>query len=499
VRLIVGDLFCEVDGNIDEYRELGKVLKVRNPKANYQSKYSQEEVPEYIEFLDENGMFLRGLLPWVEDKLQLLELDYEIEYEKEEIFNFFECPVDIVNPPLRDYQKTAVEHGFYYKRGILHLATGAGKGNIIVALARMNDLHEGGRTLTFVNKTSLMYQQAERFRQLGVSDVGVIGAGDFAPNTHTVCMVQTASKLLRRGNTDWMEGVTLTMWDETHHLGADTWVALAKNIAAKRSIGLSGTPFRQGISNYADPSDIQLLGITGGVVVSVPASYLIRQGVLAKPYIYMIPILQTDQPLDDLKGKQYGSVEKVFITNNGYRNNVFARLTLQLAERELNPLLLVSKVEHGKTMLRELSKLGLTGYFLSGGPTRHFYDRLADVVVSEKDDNPDTSMRKFLTGEHQFLIGSTIFDEGIDLPAVTDVLNLAGGRSFIKTMQRAGRGLRAKTTGENVARIWDAYDYSNEWLTRHSSERVSDYSSESEYVVYESGYAESVKLFGHEW
>lgn len=501
MKLIVGRIFVECRGSIDEFRELRNQLKVRNPQARRRSRYSEDETPEYIEFIDGDGCFLRGLLPWVEEKLQLVEIPYEIVYEEAESYEFVACPENIFAQPLRDYQVTSVEYAIYYKRGIIRVATGGGKTNIIAAFNKIIEDHYDGRTLTFVNKTRLMYQTAERFNSLGLKDVGIIGASEYRPRRHTVVMVQTAHKLLRKGNDSWYDGVTAVNWDETHHLGADTWRALAVNIGAEWSIGYSGTPYRQGVSNYTDPADIQLLGITGGVIVDVSASYLIQQGLLAKPYIFMIPITHTDHECkkDTCKRpEEYHHVERAFITDNGIRNNIAARLTLQLAQRGLQPLILVSKIEHGHSMLRELAAHGLKGYFLSGGPTRHFYDALADTIISEHDDEPDVSMRRFISGEDQFMIGSTVFDEGIDLPAVTDVINLAAGRSFIKNMQRVGRGLRPKP-GDNSARIWDFYDYTHEWLTKHSAERVYDYKTEDEYVVYENGYASAVEFFGEEW
>ena len=506
VKLIVGRIFVECRGNIDEFRELRNQLKVRNPQARRRSRYSEDEVPEYIEFVDGDGCFLRGLLPWVEEKLQLVEIPYEIVYEHDEKYEYVQCPVDLFTPPFRDYQVTSVEYAIYYKRGIIRVATGGGKTNIIAGVNKMIEVHFNGRTLTFVNKTRLMHQTADRFRSLGLEDVGIIGAGEYSPGRHTVVMVQTAHKLMRQGRTDWYEDVSLVNWDETHHLGADSWKALALNIGAEWSIGYSGTPYRQGVSNYSDPADIQLLGITGGVIVDVSASYLIQQGLLAKPYIFMIPITHSEGHECDVKTKkspckkpgEFNHVEREFIVDNSYRNGVAARLTLQLAQRGLQPLILVSKIEHGHKMLRELSNLGLKGLFLSGGPTRHFYDELADTIISERDDDPEASTRRVLDGVDQYLIGSTVFDEGVDLPALTDVVNLAAGRSFIKNMQRVGRGLRPKP-GDNSARIWDFYDYGNEWLTRHSEERIQDYATEDEYVVYRNGYASSVDFFGEQW
>jgi superfamily II DNA or RNA helicase len=362
------------------------------------------------------------------------------------------------------------------------------------AFNKMIEVHEGGRTLTFVNKTNLLKQTARAFKEYGLEDVGIIGAGVYEPATHTVVMVQTANKLLKRGDVDWLDGVKSTIYDEVHHLGADTWTSLAYSIPCDRRIGMSGTPFREGVQNYIEPADVQLLGLTGGVIVRVSASYLIARGLLAKPYIFMIPNEDTDTMCEN--DDNWHEVEKAYITSNGVRNAVVVRATIALVERELNPLLLVSKIAHGQDLLLRLWEAGLNPVFLSGGDKKHtVWNGEVDVDVGE---NQEDAVNDFLEGRYNVLIGSTVFDEGVDLPAVPAIVNCAGGKSFVKNLQRIGRGLRPKK-GTNEAYIFDFYDFTHPWLTKHSKDRIADYKTEEEFVVYEDGYSASCTFFDEIW
>jgi len=495
LKLKIGNLYVEPSGSSDEIRTLQTLLTVKNPKAKFaKSRWNQKE-PVNLYFFDEEGRFLRGLLPWVQEGLASAGIIPELLIFKEETFDFHECPVDLLTTPLRDYQKEAVEQAFYWRRGVVQVATGGGKTLIIAAVNKLVEDVYKGTTLTFVNKIHLMHQTVERFRQYGLKNVGYLGAGEYEEGRHMVVMVQTAQKLAKKGEVDFLN-VTCVNFDETHHLGAKSWSKLAVSAeAAKFSLGYSGTPFRQGELNYYDPEDIQLLGLTGGVIVRVSASYLIREGYLARPYIFMIPCEEaTTYPEND---SSWQDVEKAFIVENGYRNNLIARLAKTLTDRGMNPLLLVSKIEHGRLLLLELDKLGMRPLFLSGGPTRH--EILMGEVVSYEDEDADASINEYLEGTFNVLIGSTVFDEGVDLPAVSAMINCAGGKAFIKNLQRVGRPLRPKADGPNEAYIFDFWDFTHKWLLKHSGERADDYRTEEEFVVYDDGYSASTEFFSEEW
>jgi superfamily II DNA or RNA helicase len=50
-----------------------------------------------------------------------------------------------------------------------------------------------------------------------------------------------------------------------------------------------------------------------------------------------------------------------------------------------------------------------------------------------------------------------------------------GNKSVLKTIQRVGRGLRKKDTGENVVTVIDFIDRTSDYLYRHSVSRCSVY------------------------
>jgi len=73
--------------------------------------------------------------------------------------------------------------------------------------------------------------------------------------------------------------------------------------------------------------------------------------------------------------------------------------------------------------------------------------------------------------EINFLVASTIFDVGVDIPSVNLVIIAGAGKAEVAARQRIGRGLRAKKEGPNVTFILDFADDSNYMLDRHYKER----------------------------
>jgi superfamily II DNA or RNA helicase len=75
-------------------------------------------------------------------------------------------------------------------------------------------------------------------------------------------------------------------------------------------------------------------------------------------------------------------------------------------------------------------------------------------------------------------IASPIFDEGIDVPRVDTVILACGGKSYVKLLQRIGRGMRKKDDGKNELIIIDFIDDTNKYLLKHSDRRIKTYVSE---------------------
>jgi superfamily II DNA or RNA helicase len=136
----------------------------------------------------------------------------------------------------RDYQREAVDSWLHAEgRGIVVLPTGAGKTIVAYdAIARL-----GVRTLIVVPTIDLLRQWhggiAERLGVPG-EQVGAIGGGERRTGPLTVITYDSAAMPRRR-----LDGYGLLIFDEVHHLPAQTYRAIVARCAAPWRLGLSAT------------------------------------------------------------------------------------------------------------------------------------------------------------------------------------------------------------------------------------------------------------------
>ncbi len=166
----------------------------------------------------------------------------------------------------RDYQREAVDAWLRPDgRGIVVLPTGAGKTVVAYdAIARL-----GVRTLVVVPTIDLLRQwRAGLTERLGVpaEQVGAIGGGERQAGPLTVITYDSAAMPRRK-----LDGYGLLIFDEVHHLPAQTYRAIAAKSAAPWRLGLSATLER------ADGLHAELDALIGPLVFERDAETLAAQ------------------------------------------------------------------------------------------------------------------------------------------------------------------------------------------------------------------------------
>jgi superfamily II DNA or RNA helicase len=142
-------------------------------------------------------------------------------------------------------------------------------------------------------------------------------------------------------------------------------------------------------------------------------------------------------------------------------------------------LILVKEIKHGEVILQMLQELDVPSLMSSGGKRLRIAMN-GDIHVSRG--GPEEVKRLISSRTIRCVVGSVIFDEGVDIPALSAVILGGGGKSSIKTLQRA---FRAMTIAEGKTRSWifDFVDNTNYILRNHSRLRKSEYEKEDIKVV----------------
>lgn len=427
-------------------------------------------------YLKRSNSFPTGLLKRV--KRVLKESNYRIKIidtrkKKEVSIERIDKVLGNLGFKPRNYQRRAVLKGIERPRGLLELATGAGKSVIISMLIACYDVP----TLILTHRVELLHQLRETMERSTGQKVGIIGDGKWEPEKITVGLVNSLQNSLGNDDKDrrlsaFFKGVQYLIIDEAHHLGAKTWWKVAKscsNTVARH--GFSATMFR------TDNSDLLLSAYLGQVFFRRDVSYMIRKGWLARPHIHIEKVEYLGPP----PGTQWQRVNEKVLVQNRLRNKMGCDFINKHYEEGDQILVIISLIKHGDI----LKEMLINEYGVEPQDVKFMHGSMNKAVRKKV-------LEDYKLGLFPILIGSSIYDEGIDIPAIDAAANMSGGKSGIKTRQRLGRILRKKPPedGGDIDRkknqsvyYLDFYDDGHKFTRRASRERIEVYTSEEEFEV----------------
>lgn len=366
------------------------------------------------------------------------------------------------------YQYETVDNLTKHWAMIARVATGGGKSNIAsIAFARIKR-----PTLFITTRTVLMYQMRAAFEasiayrtahgepELAGVKVGVMGDGLFAPRRMiNVAMVQTiAAKLADRDPAvvarmkEVLAMFELVILEEAHESSGNEYfqiLNLCKNAAYR--LALTATPFMRD----DEEANMRLMAVSGPIGIEVSEQDLIEKGILARPHFRIV-----NAPPNPLvrKGSGWQRAYNYGIVHNELRNKLVCKEAANLARRGLSSIALVQRKEHGMILRDMLAAAGLRTRFIFG---------------ETEQEQRTVALRALGEGKIDTLIGSTILDVGVDVPAVGGLILAGGGKAEVAHRQRIGRVLRRKPKGvPNHAFVVDFRDTGNKHLDAHSQQRL---------------------------
>jgi superfamily II DNA or RNA helicase len=419
-------------------------------------------------FTPKTQMFPTGMIHLVRDVLDKFHLEYEHIDCRPSVQLGQELPLFDVQ--LRDYQLGAVNLAVQKQRGIIRAGTGAGKTSILSGvIAKLNV-----KTLILIHKTDIFYQLIKNFERTLKVPIGRIGDGECDFQNVTVAMVQTVAhvfdpkvKVLAKDNKilaekseaikQFLSEVECVLVDEAHHIAADTFWDVMQGIPkALYRIGVTATAFRE------DNMDIMLEGALAQKFVDISSSDLIDRGFLVPPTIYLYPV---DHPRRQ-KGDPYSLVYSEEIVQNVDRNHTICNLALKAKQAGKAVLIAVTQIEHGEILEKMLQSVDPSAIFVNG---------------QSKSEMRQKTLKELGNGVNRIVIATNIYSEGVDMPALSVLVNAAGAASGIHSLQLLGRVLRK---APNKAKAWvvDLQD-TGKFLNNHSKERVNIYSTEPRYQL----------------
>lgn len=347
-----------------------------------------------------------------------------------------------------DYQDAILEklrmerEVFGHYRNLVVAATGTGK-TVIAAFDYKNFREQNKRAnfLFIAHREEILKQSIKTFRKvLQDENFGDLWYGGVEPSALTHLF---ASKDLLNNR---LESINLAedfydyiIFDEVHHIAADSYRKILARFKPKILLGLTATPERMDGEDITQDFD-------GRISAEIRLDDALNNNLLAPFHYYGI----TDSvDLRDVRwqGGKYviSELSKIYTFNDQRTGLILRKIEEYLPDyRHVRALCFCVDVEHAKNMQAKFQLAGLnSGYLVS--------DNGAERVLWS---------RKLKEKKINFLFVVDMFNEGVDIPEVDTILFLRPTESLTVFLQQFGRGLR-KAEGKSYVTILDFVGHCN--------------------------------------
>jgi len=455
----------KLDGlNPDTRRKCVSALKFKLPNARYLRSVRLGRWDGTTSFCTAGGLTYLNLLPKLYPIIEKAGYDFQLD-DMRPNFNFIFSPIDknylakinwgaghqLAGQPiiLEDHQVETINKLLENKQGVIEAATGAGKTVITATLSKLTESY--GRSIVVVPSKDLVLQTEADYIQLGL-DVGVFYGGRKEINkTHTICTWQSLDRLDKNHKnglseievSEFLKDIIMVLVDECH-------LSSAKSLQTLLSGAFKDTPLRFGLTGTV-PLEPHLKtaieAMLGDTIFTVTASELQEKGFLSNCHIHIHQFKDDEVHLD-------WAEEAKYIASN---DDLLKNIADHIKEIALtgNTFVLVDRREAGE----KLNKLIPNSVFLNG-----------DNKASERKDEY-TEMNE---GDDKIIIATFgIASTGINIPRIFNLVLYNPGKSFVRTIQSIGRGLR-KANDKDMVQIYDLCT-TNKYSAKHLTERKKFY------------------------
>lgn len=262
-----------------------------------------------------------------------------------------------------------------------------------------------------------------------------VGASYYDPSSRVA--VAGIDTLVRRGDqlASWLPTVTLWVMDEAHHvLKGNKWGKGTSMFTNARGLGVTAWTIRadgMGLGRHAD-------GVMDAMVVGPTQRWLIEQGSLTDYKLYA-PRSDFDRSsLTKSVSKTTGEISvhesaKAVATSSLIAHAEKGQVVggvVQTYRKLLDGLLTITfapDIATAELLEAEYNAAGIPAKTLHGGHT---------------DDERHGAFRKYRNREYMVLVNVGLFGEGLDIPSIEAVQDVAATESSQAFVQRAGRMLR---------------------------------------------------------
>lgn len=359
---------------------------------------------------------------------------------------------------LRNYQEEVIRKAIKLGTGTCVLGTGAGKTFTTAALIeqfhRASNDPDTFKCLMLVPDLGLVTQTFDEFINVGITYKCTKWTGKTKPDfTSNVIIANIGIIQSRFEDNDWLRHIDLLIVDECHKITAGNKISkIVQQIKTPNKFGFTGTLPEDQLNKWS------IIGKLGPVIYEKNSAELRDENFLANVSVKVMNINYSPRP--HFSGPSGYRDELEYIYNNDRRNTILKRLVGKL---DNNTLILVNHIAHGEILEEYFQEFkDKQVYFIRGEVDVVERERIKQIM--EKDSNVVC------------IAISAIFSTGVNVKNIHNIIFAAGGKSFIRTVQSIGRGLRKHASKEKLI-IFDVCDLLNYGMA-HCDKRKAIYDKE---------------------
>ncbi|ATP38864.1 NgoFVII family restriction endonuclease [Solibacillus sp. R5-41] len=377
-------------------------------------------------------------------------LQYNALYEKPEFQNKVASPPLYVTNPLKEsleirpnkMQIAALEQLRLLRqsganRGLIISATGTGK-TYLSAFDVRNAAPK--RMLFIVHREQILKKAMQDFRKILLGDpddYGILSGN--SKNTdarYLFATVQTMSRdpYLQQFAKDHFDYILV---DEVHRAGADSYLKIIDYFEPQFLLGMTATPERTDQFNIYELFDYN-------VAYEIRLQAALEEEMLCPFHYFGVTDYELDGELIDETADLQKLIHKERI------DHIIEKISYYgFSGDRVRGLMFCSTKDEARTLSNLLNMRGYKTISLTG-----------DNSQNERED----AIEKLKTGELEYILTVDIFNEGIDIPFLNQIVMLRQTQSSIIFIQQLGRGLRKHDVKEYVTIIDFIGNYKNNYL-----------------------------------
>ena len=238
--------------------------------------------------------------------------------------------------------------------------------------------------------------------------------------------------------------------DEVHHAAANSYIKIMNYFKPKLWLGMTATPDRR----VNDGDDIYSI-FNHNIAYEIRLQQALEEFLLCPFHYFGITDLELDDMISsDSVSKSLDLKQFNYLTSDTRVEYIIEKTSYYgYSGNRVKGLMFCSRKEVGEELSHKFNERGLRTLFLSGDDSQDAREEAIDRLTSdERDDYLD------------YIITVDIFNEGVDIPEINQVVMLRPTQSPIIFVQQLGRGLRKRPNKEFVVIIDFIGNYKNNFM-----------------------------------